>query len=66
MNQFRFPNTGKVIKNTSSGLIGKLNIKNSNSIWELFSFRKLHIFSVHLETGHFSYQYLVDDKPDLQ
>ena len=49
-------------------LIGKFTIKkNSISFWELLFEKTISYFSSnHLETGHFSNQGIVDDKPHLQ
>ena len=42
--QFGVTNRWKTIKKTSSGLIRKFTTKKSNSLWELFFFRKIYIF----------------------
>ena len=69
MVQFCVPNRLKSIKKTSSGLIGKFNIKKIRTLFESPFFNKTFLFFAflgHLETSHFLYRRSINDKPPLQ
>ena len=69
MTHFFVPNRLKVIKKTSSGLIGMFTIKKKIEFYfRALFFIKLLFFAFlsHLETIHFLYQGSINDKPPLQ
>ena len=70
MNEFCLPNRQRALKKTSSGLIGRFNIKKKFEFFLKALFYKTFLlffaFLGHLETSHFSYRGFLYDKPPLQ
>ena len=67
MNQFCVLNRLKALKKTSSGLIGRFNIKKFEFYLRALFYIKLFYFFFaflsHLGKSHFSYRVYVNDKP---